>query len=67
MSALALMRSPGDGGRSITKSYVGYRTVCHESIWDKGWPKLTIQQRIEKKWQVKPVVPADVAAELKGF
>ncbi len=46
---------------------MGYRTVCHESIWDKGWPKLTIQQRIEKKWQVKPVIPADVAAELKDF
>lgn len=44
-----------------------YRTVCRESIWDKGRPKLTIQQRIEKKWQVKPVIPADVATELKDF
>jgi single-stranded-DNA-specific exonuclease len=46
---------------------VDYRTVCRESIWDKGRPKLTIQQRIEKKWQVKPVIPADVATELKDF
>jgi single-stranded-DNA-specific exonuclease len=26
-----------------------------------------MQQRIEKKWQVKPVIPTDVATELKDF
>jgi single-stranded-DNA-specific exonuclease len=46
---------------------VDYRTGCRESIWDKGRTELTMQQRIEKKWQVKPVIPTDVATELKDF